>query len=80
MCTHISKGGLNSLERPNLEAICYVQVKDVQQMLKGVVSCFFIVLNKLPRHVSASKCHLQGVTLSFHKQLQFFSLRWTSFT
>jgi hypothetical protein len=30
-------------------------------MLKGVVS-FFIVLIKLPRHVSASKCHLQGVT------------------
>jgi hypothetical protein len=34
------------------------------------------VLNKLSRHVSASKCHLQGVTLSFHRLLQLFSLRF----
>jgi hypothetical protein len=47
------------------------QVKDVQQMIKGVVSSIFIVLNKLPRHLSVSKCYLQRVTLSLHKQLQF---------
>jgi hypothetical protein len=45
-------------------------------MLKGAVTSFFIVLNKLPRHVSASKCHLHEVTLSFHKLLQFFSRRF----
>ena len=38
-------------------------VKDNQQMLKGVVRNF-IVLIKLPRHVSASKCHPQGLTCS----------------
>jgi hypothetical protein len=32
---------------------------------------YFIVLIRLPRHVLAYKCHLQGVTLSFHKPLQF---------
>jgi hypothetical protein len=31
-------------------------------MLNGVVS--FVILIKLPRYVSASKCHLQGVTRS----------------
>jgi hypothetical protein len=36
---------------------------------------FFIVLIKLPRHVSASKCHLQEVTLPC-KLLQYFSLRF----
>jgi hypothetical protein len=35
-------------------------VKNNQQMLKAI----FIVLIELPRHVSASKCHLQGVTHS----------------
>jgi hypothetical protein len=29
---------------------CYVLLKDVQQMLKGFVSRFFIVLSKLPSH------------------------------
>jgi hypothetical protein len=29
------------------------------------------VLNKLPRHVSASKCHPQEVTLSLRKLVQF---------
>jgi hypothetical protein len=43
---------------------------------QGCCKQFFIVLNKLPRHVSTSKCHLQGVTLSFNKLLQFFSLRF----
>jgi hypothetical protein len=38
-------------------------VQDKQQMLKGIVSVF-IVLTKLPGHVSASKGHLQGVTRS----------------
>jgi hypothetical protein len=37
-------------------------VQDNQQMLKGVVS--FIILIKLPRHVSAANCHLQEVTRS----------------
>jgi hypothetical protein len=46
------------------------QAKDVQQILKGAVRVF-IVLNRLPRHVSASKCHLQGVTVSFHNLPQF---------
>jgi hypothetical protein len=31
-------------------------------MLKGV----FIILIKLPRHVSAANCHLQGVTRSLY--------------
>jgi hypothetical protein len=34
-------------------------VQDSQQILKGVVS--FIILIKLPRHVSAANCHLQGL-------------------
>jgi hypothetical protein len=38
----------------------YVSVQDNHQMLKGIVS--FIILIKLPRHVSADNCHLQGVT------------------
>jgi hypothetical protein len=37
-------------------------VQDNQQMLKGVVS--FIILIKLPRHVSAANYHLQGFTRS----------------
>jgi hypothetical protein len=32
------------------------------RMLKGVVS--FIILIKLPRHISTANCHLQGVTSS----------------
>jgi hypothetical protein len=28
---------------------------------QGCCNQFFIVLNKLPQHVSASKCHLQGL-------------------
>jgi hypothetical protein len=61
-------------ERNQNRVIC--QVKDVQH--NGQQSCkqFFIVLNTLPRHVSASKCHLQGVTLFFHKLLQDFTLRF----
>jgi hypothetical protein len=37
----------------------YITVQDNQQILKGVVS--FIILIKLPRHVSAANCHLQGL-------------------
>jgi hypothetical protein len=37
-----------------------IQVQENQQMLKGV----FITIIKLPRHVSAANCHLQGVTRS----------------
>jgi hypothetical protein len=37
-------------------------VQENQQMLKGVVS--FIILIRLPRHVSAANCYLQGVTRS----------------
>jgi hypothetical protein len=40
--------------------VIYMEVKDVQQLLKGVVSPYSIVLIKLPRHVSASKCELHG--------------------
>jgi hypothetical protein len=40
----------------------YIPVQDNQQMLKDDVS--FIILIKLPRHVSAANCHLQGVTHS----------------
>jgi hypothetical protein len=50
-------------------------VKENQLMLKGVVSNFFIVLIKLPRHVSASKCHLQG-GYSFLVSYSSFSLRF----
>jgi hypothetical protein len=39
------------------------QVQNKEKMLKGIVG-IFIVLIKLPRHVSASKCHLQEVTRS----------------
>jgi hypothetical protein len=46
-------------------------VKNNQQMLKTI----FIVLIELPRHVSASKYHLQGVTLSF-QVTPVFSLRF----
>jgi hypothetical protein len=35
-------------------------VQENQQMLMSV----FIILIKLPRHVSAANCHLQGVTCS----------------
>jgi hypothetical protein len=38
----------------------FIPVKENQEMLKGV----FIILIKLPRHVSAANCHLQGVTRS----------------
>jgi hypothetical protein len=40
-----------------------ILVQDNQQILKAVVSVF-IILIKLPRHVSAYSCHLQGVTRS----------------
>jgi hypothetical protein len=43
-------------------------------MLKGVVSNF-IVLIKLPRHVSTSKCHLQR-GYSFLASYSSFSLRF----
>jgi uncharacterized membrane protein YfhO len=46
--------------------IFYIPVQDNQQMPKGV----FIILIKLPQHVSAVNCHLQGVTRSC-KLLQF---------
>jgi hypothetical protein len=35
-------------------------------MLKGVVSSFLIVLNKLPRHVSVSKCRPKKTKTAFN--------------
>jgi hypothetical protein len=45
-------------------------------MLEGVVSSFFIVLNKLPRLFRLPNIIFHGVTLSFHKLLQFISVRF----
>jgi hypothetical protein len=43
---------------------------------RTLYTVFFIVLIKLPRHVSASKYHFQGVTLSFFISYFSFSLRF----
>jgi hypothetical protein len=49
---------------PNKHVPC-ISVKRCPTNAQGHCKQFFTVLIKLPRHVSASKCHLQGVTLSF---------------
>jgi hypothetical protein len=49
-------------------SIFHESVKENQLMLKGVVSNLLCSLH--PRHLSASKCHPQGVTCSFFKLLQ----------
>jgi hypothetical protein len=54
-------------------SIFVYSMQDNQQMLKDVVT--FIILVKLPRHVSAANCHLQGVT---HFLLSYSSFACTS--
>jgi hypothetical protein len=51
---------------PNVNAVKWFLLKATNAQLHSGqrrFKHFLIVLNKLPRHVSVSKCHLQGVTL-----------------